>query len=386
MGYTKEVKKFALIFLSAVFLSINFGSLLYLKSTLLGDFFSGAQISLIFLLVALANGACFFLTPWLLKHFSKEKLFFLFSFFAFIGTLGLTHATNGFQIALFLIIYESFVLLAYWSLDIFVEARSLNKITGEIRGIYWTFINAGIALGAFLVSLLSVEDDLDLVFQVATFIMIIPLMVSFFLMFRKDAYLHRVDEALTLPFRAWWRARNLRAVTIAKFVLEIFFTLMVIYTPIYLRSLGFDWTELGLIFTIALLPFVFLEWPAGELADRKWGEKEMMSIGFFIIGTSLLIMPFLPTSFLGWMFVLLLSRIGASMVEIMTESYFFKKTSDEQAGFLSIFRLVRPAGNLVGATIGFLTLSLFSMEKIFFTIAIVILVGLYESLHLRDTR
>ena len=52
---------------------------------------------------------------------------------------------------------------------------------------------------------------------------------------------------------------------------------MVIYTPLHMLDLGFTWEEIGQIFTIMLIPFVLVEYPAGWLADKYIGETEMMS-------------------------------------------------------------------------------------------------------------
>ena len=149
--------------------------------------------------------------------------------------------------------------------------------------------------------------------------------------------------------------------------------------------LHFERRELGIIFTASLLPFIFIEWPAGKLADKKWGEREMMSLGFFLMGVALLIMPYLDRSFLAWILVLPLSRVGAALVEIMTETYFFKKIHATDTGFLSIFRLVRPLGIIFGATLGALSVALFPYPAIFLVLSIVVFCGLYESLHLKDT-
>ena len=62
---------------------------------------------------------------------------------------------------------------------------------------------------------------------------------------------------------------------------------MVIYTPIYLHEhIGLPWSDIGIIFTIMLLPFVLFEFPAGKLADGKWGEKEPPIIGIILIAVS----------------------------------------------------------------------------------------------------
>ncbi len=111
----------------------------------------------------------------------------------------------------------------------------------------------------------------------------------------------------------------------------------------------------------------------------------MMSVGFFITGVTLLLMPFLGSVLVLWGLLLFFSRVGAALIEIMTETYFFKKTSVSDTGLLSIFRLARPAGIILGSAIGVMSLSLFSFEKLFFILAVIVFFGMKEALHLKDT-
>jgi MFS family permease len=375
--------RFLPILIINFFLSLNFGALIYINSSYLGNYFSTNLVSALFLIGALINTFFFFAVPWLLNFFGRKKLFLLFLIALLASTLGMAMGLGTFQVGASFLGLSAFLFMAYYCLDIFLEERSIDSRTGGIRGIYMTVLNAGIALGPLLLPFLAPDENLRRVYLFASLVLVIPLILATFLPNDKARSLKKVHS---LPFKKWWRLRSVRAVTLARTSLEIFFTLMVIYTPIYLYEyMGFEWSELGIIFAIALLPFILLEWPAGELADRYWGEKEMMSIGFFITGAMLLIMPFLGAVFFAWMIVLFLSRVGAALIEIMVESYFFKKIDHEDTGLLSIFRLSRPAGIILGALIGALSLNLFSFEKIFFVVAIVILFGMYQALHIRDT-
>jgi MFS family permease len=190
-----------------------------------------------------------------------------------------------------------------------------------------------------------------------------------------------------LPFARWRASAAVRRVTLARFVLEFFYTFMVIYTPIYLnRYVGFGWPELGVMFAIMLLPFVIIEWPAGEAADRWYGEKEMMGLGFIIAAGTLLLMPFLGKVFLLWTIALFISRIGASLIEVSTESYFFKNVEARDAGLISIFRLTRPVSVIIASIIGTVSLGLFSYGKIFWVLAFFTVLGLAQSLCLKDTK
>lgn len=374
-------------FASTVFLSLNYGVLLYVHSTFLKNFFSEEMVSLIFLLVAIVNASLFLLAPKLLNRFGNRKLLFIFTLISALSAFALPFVASGLEAALAFIIYECFIFMIYYSLDIIVEEKSENQHTGEIRGIYYTIINSGIAAGPLLMAFFVESEDLRKLYLNGAYLLLIPLVFSIWMLFLKNGHLPRpAHSPLNLPWKAWWQKRNVRAGTLSRLALETFYGVMVIYTPIYLHQrLGFEWGELGVIFAVMLLPFVFLEYPAGELADRKWGEKEMMSVGFFLMGMALLSMPFLGKVFAAWMLVLFVSRVGAALVEIMTETYFFKKISASDTGMLAIFRLTRPLGILFGAAIGAGTLAIFSMEKIFIVLAFAIFFGMKETLSLKDT-
>ena len=372
------------VFVATFFLSINFGALLYVNSTFLNTFFSTNTVSLIFLIGAVGNMILFALAPRLLNWIRKEILLFVFLSITFITSLGEWFFTTPYLLALSAILYASVLFMSYYCFDIFVEEDSRDHNTGEIRGIYFTFFNSGLLIGPLLVALTN-DEHLRLIYLAGAALLIMPLIISFYFLFRKHAHHKRTPVAL--PLKEWWHKRNIRAVTLCKLSLEIFFGIMVIYAPLYLHEfLKFSWHELGLIFFVMLLPFALLEWPAGKIADKYIGEKEMMSLGFFLTGVSLLFMPFLTKDFSAWLWILLLSRIGAALVEIMTESYFFKKIDAEDVGMLSIFRFVRPLGILLGTGIAIVSLHLFSFEKIFFVVAVIIFLGLKESLYLKDTR
>ncbi len=375
------------IFFSTVFISLNYGALMYVNSTYLGTYFQPLAVTILFFLGYILNIGLFFLTPALLARFSKERILFSFILITLGATYWLSIATDPFAIATAFVIYQGLMVMLYWCLDIFLEEKSENQYTGEVRGIYYTFVNAGIAAGPLIVTLLASIGDHRPLYKIAALILLLPLAMSWRGLKSQPHWHAKLGPSkVSLSFRAWWRKRNIRAVTLARLILEIFYGVMVVYTPLYLHGvLGFEWGDLGIIFTVALLPFVFLEWPAGELADRLIGEKELMSIGFFITGTALLVMPFLGKNFLSWIMILFISRIGAALIEIMTETYFFKKISAEDTGILSIFRLVRPTGLMLGAALGCVVLYSFSFPAIFFALGIIILFGLKESLYLKDT-
>ncbi len=379
--------RFLKVFVATLFISINFGALLYINSTYLGTFFSETVVSILFLAGAVANICFFLIAPKLINLVGKKWLLLLSLIILATSELGMAFAPEAWGVALSFIIYSAILFIVYYCFDIFLEEETEVAHTGEIRGTYFTIMNAGIALGPLLLSILPEKNGYQQIYWLGFHLLIIPIIIAFWILVtRKHAHRKIVRPWHLLPFRRWWRARNIRATTLAKLVLEIFFAVAVIYLPLYAHEVvGFTWSELGLLFAIALTPFVLLEWPAGRLADKYWGEKEMMTAGFFITGCAVLAIPFLPHNFLIWAIVLFMSRVGAALVEIMSETYFFKKIDARDTGLLSIFRLARPMGYIIGSALGAIALSSFSFPALFFTLAVVVFFGMKESLYLRDT-
>ncbi len=359
---------------------------IYVNSSFLAQSFNQNGVTALFLSSYALNIAFFLLGPKLLTRFGKERLFLFFLLVTILGLGGLSFSATPWVTGASFIAYQCFIFLVYWCLDIFLEENTPDKYTGELRGIYYTFINVGIALGAFLVTLLTDGMSLRPIYLAGLLTFLIPLFFALhYFALRPQENLSVMK--LVLPFKIWWENRNIRAISLGRLALEIFYGVMIIYTPLYLHGeLGFDWRALGFIFSIALLPFILLDWPAGELADRFWGEKEMLTLGFFITGGALLIMPFLGANLLSWLMILFLSRVGACLIEIMTETYFFKKVDATDTDFLSIFRLLRPAGLTIGAGLGALVLQVSTYPVIFLALAAIVFLGLYESTKIKDTR
>ncbi len=171
-------------------------------------------------------------------------------------------------------------------------------------------------------------------------------------------------------------------------ILQIFYAYMVIYIPIYLSQyIGFSWAEIGIMFTIMLLPFVFIELPVGWLADKKWGEKEMMTVGLAIMGLFTLVVSFITTKdFLLWTAILFMTRVGAAMVEATSDSYFFKKVNKNDTDTIAFYRLGGPASYIIAPLLATLSLQFLPFHNIFIILGAMVICSCYYSLALHDTK
>ncbi|MEX2013673.1 MAG: MFS transporter [Parcubacteria group bacterium] len=379
--------RFVPVFVAGFFVSIHLGATLFVNSSLLGQFFEPDTISLLFLIGALGNIVLFLAIPRLIERFGKRLLLLVLLFITMFSTMVLALAATQFLVAVFFVIYASLIYMIFYCLDIFLEEISMDTRTGEIRGAFITFFHLGLILGLTALIFLTIGDTLKPVYLAASFLLVLPILLAIFSLKSPTPKWHGLRHHLALlPFKTWWRSKSVRRTTLARFSLEFFYAFMAIYTPLYLHGvLGFTWSIIGVIFIIMLLPFILFLWPVGKLADYFIGEKEFMIVGFLIMGTTLLLMPYLGASIGLWVIVLFFSRVGASLVEITSDSYFFKHASPDDTALLSIFRLTRPASVVLGAAVGAITLNLFSFDKIFFVLAVVVFFGLKESLSLKDT-
>jgi predicted MFS family arabinose efflux permease len=185
-----------------------------------------------------------------------------------------------------------------------------------------------------------------------------------------------------------WQNKNLRGIFFISLLLQLFFSSAVIYIPVYLhQNLGFDWSTLGIMFSFMLIPFIVFEIPAGWLADKYWGEKEILSIGLGIITIALFLFfivekadPFL------WGGILFLSRIGAALVETMRESYFFRIVKANDINQINFFRTTIPLGYLLGIIVAGLVISFYPLEYLFLFVALIMITSFFWVYILKDSR
>ena len=153
------------------------------------------------------------------------------------------------------------------------------------------------------------------------------------------------------------------------------------------KYIGFDWQSLGLVFTVMLVPFIFIEIPLGKIADKYIGEKEMLTVGFLIMAFSTGLIPFITgKNFWTWAILLFVTRIGAAMVEIMTETYFFKKISDRNINLISAFRSMSSFSYIISPSVVSFSLAFLPFQYTFFILAVLMFFGLRYSLAIKDTK
>jgi len=381
---------FGMVYLSAIILSFFSHLPAYAISTYMKQFVSAQTVSLLYSLGSAISVILFLSAPFLLRKFGNMALAIVFTVICTIsmGFLGLALSATSVIIAF--LAFMAVCSLIFLNIDIFSESLigDNEQDTGKKRGLLLSLMAvAGLLSPVTMGFLIGPEGNMEILFF---FTALIGLVLTFVIIggFRRffDPIYETMDlKRLSINLSA---NRDLRLVLGASLLLQIFFTWMVVYVPLYLATeIGLSWSSISLIITIALTAFVIIEYPAGLLADEKWGEQEMMIIGFiFICGSAFALSFISTTSVLVWAIALFCTRVGASLVEVTTESYFFKQVSSDNADLLSTFRLMRPIGSMIGALIGTVCLFFLPFSYIFAVLGAVCLLGFYFSISLRDTK
>jgi hypothetical protein len=81
-----------------------------------------------------------------------------------------------------------------------------------------------------------------------------------------------------------------------------------------------------------------------------------------------------------------MTRVGASMVELMTETHLFKRINSKDLSIISLFRISRPIAYISGALLGTFFLQIISFQMLFFVLGGIVIYGLRYSLVITDTK
>jgi MFS family permease len=322
----------------------------------------------------------------IVRRFGKANVFFWSLFLKIATIILLLMSGPSWTAAAFVILYIIFGNLEWVSLDIILESFSQDAYSGRIRGRHLTIINAGFLLAPFLSAWVLGKFDFYGIFLL---LLIFNLLISLVAVFSLRGINHHFEKKLTVKevAKKAFRRKDIRGIFYISFVLEFFYALMVIYTPIYLNDLGYSWEKIGLIFTFMLIPFVIFQYPAGVLADKKTGEKELLIFSLLLMGFSTIAIYFISSgTIIIWSVVLFITRIGASLIEILRDSYFFKRIDGYDVDLINLFRTSMPWAYILAAVLSALIIFFFSVKAVFILIGIVVLSALYPALRLKDNK
>lgn len=378
--------KYALI--TGFLFSLHLALISYANSTFASELFGENSVGPLFSIAAFIS--FLMLIFWAPRKIARNGSLFFVSilFLISIATLtSLSQATFHIIYALIFILYLSHNSIILFGLDIIVEHTTINTETGKIRGIYLTVLNL-----AWMIALLATGTILDKGgFNLLYLVGGVLVFFSMLSLYRGGSLLNThklVPVRLFKNLKRVFRDKNLASVYLVNFTLQIFYVIMVIFTPLYLiNTIGFGWREVSVIFFVMLSPFVLLQYPLGRIADMRFGEKEILIFGLIVLGISTLMIATIDVpSIWVWATTLFATRVGAATVEVMTDSYFFKHVGENDTGLVSLYRTLSPLAYIIVPVLASTVIGISSYGVLFSILGVLALLAIIPATRIKDTR
>ncbi|MEI7810382.1 MAG: MFS transporter [bacterium] len=380
-------KNRTIIFLAGFLFSIPLALTSYINSSFLSNYLNEDYVGIVYVIASIISIVGLLKMPKILTRLGNRFTTLSLTLAAFLSLLILAFGQNVYSAVFGVVLYFISTDLIIISLDIFIEDFSKNSGIGKFRGLYLMIINIAWVLSQMISgSIIAKSSFRGIYLFSAVFMLLTSAIFVLFLHDFKDPKYIKVPILKTI--KVFIENKNISKIYLINLILKFFFAWMVIYTPIYLyEHLGFNWQQIGFIFTIMLLPFVLLDFPLGRISD-KIGEKRILIIGFLITIIFTFIIPFISSHEVWvWALILFGTRMGAAAIEVMSESYFFKEVKEENSDEISFFRNTYPLSFVIAPLLATPVLLLVpSFKYLFAVLAAIILIGLFLSLRLKDVK
>ena len=379
---TKINIMYLLSFLFTLLISIS----AYVNSTFLVGIISEKYVGLLYTIAAIITLILLSRSAGMLKYFGNRRLVIILLLVNMASLVALIVSLDAKLIALSFISFVVTNTLVFLCLDVFIEHFGDPKTIGKTRGLYLTITSLAWMVSPIISTfLITQEGGYPTIYKLALLTVIVMTVGLLFSVRKFD------DRTYTrTPFLKTYEYlktnKHMLAITMINFILQFFFAWMVVYTPIYLHQhIGMSWSQIGIIFTVMLTPFVIFGLPIGVLIDKYHVSKRfLLLIGFMIISIATFSIPYIAVkSVVIWSIVLFLTRMGASIIETTSEIYFFTHVKEEDTYLLGVFRDMIPVAYIVAPLISTLIFIFFPFKHLFTILAIITLAGLYYIPHLK---
>jgi MFS family permease len=376
-------------YLLTLLYALHYGIPLYATSSYLHQYFSSSHISLLYMIGSIISLFATMSIASYIRRFHTYGFTMSIVIAEIISVFLFGITSNPFFLGLFFIAHFVLQVLLYVCLNVFIESFSKHAETGSIRGLFLVLLNIGILISPIIGGAILSYGSFAALYAVAA-CMLIPFI------YLVRTYLHHVPEPayhqlnMGEAFRRAWGDKNIRAALVAELIVQCFYAVMIIYSPLYLEAIGIPLTVyLSFILPFALIPLVVLPYELGFLADTKWGEKELLIGGLLILAvTTFLLVLVTSTSPIVWMLLFLTSRIGAACVETMAFTYYFKKIGPEDASLTALFSNTLSFSTILIGALGMIIgpLLVDRPQLMFIILGCMILWGISYVLPMKDTR
>lgn len=379
-------RELSLTFRRIAFYTISNAILSFVLSSYLSEYLTPEKVSLVFLIPNLMS--CLMIL--FLGEFVKKRSLFKITiinttiiFFSLITQI--PQNKNIYFIIIPMIIYQIALVVGSTLFDYYIEGYSNDDTTGDTKGKQWMVVNFMVLLGPILSGILINSFGFNITFGVSALFLMGDFLILY-KYFRKTSINIHVDAIAKINLKRILKNPSVTKMNATYLILSFFYSWMVIYVPIYMNTvLNLSWDKIGIILGIILIPFVIIQYPAGQIADKFLGEKELLITGGVIMAISTTAL-FWANDVTTFVVLLFMTRVGASLVEIMKDVHFYKNISFKDLDMISFYKLQHPLGYALGPLIGMIVLSFLDMKYLFLILGIITSLFVFININLKDSK
>ncbi len=389
LRHARSAGVFGWLYAVVLFHAFQYFALNYIHSSFLEQYLNKTGTGFLFAIGFSLSALVLFYTATFLGTIGAYRTALTATALNLTALLGLAFASHVGLLFVFFCLHIMAVPVSLFSFDIFIKnyTKETDK-TGAIRGLFLTVTTLASLVAPLATGLVvGAQSNYELAYLLGA-LFLIPVLVFLVVGFRNfidPAYTQLTPHAL---FRLFRINVNVSHISYSNFLLYFYFSWMAIYLPIHLHeTVGFSWPEIGTILFLMLVPYLLIEYPVGVIADKYLGEKELLYAGYCITSVATVLLYFISTpSILLWSGVLFMTRVGTALIGTMNETYFFKQISNNDAGILGIYRMLRPLASALAPFIAGVLLLFTDIQSMWLILSAVIFTGVVSVYAIVDTR
>lgn len=372
----------------AFFVTLHVALVTYTNSNALARVVVENRIPFVYTLGFILGLIALIVVPRLLRDIGDVRTTIVFIVLEMVALVGLALFPTSPLFILFFLLHLIIPPLLILDIDVFLEHATKTESTGGTRGLLLTILSSAFVISPLIAGFVVGPHDVYSRIYFLSALVLLPALGIILVSFKhfKDPSYRQIH--LLQAIKGVIAHKNIRGIFVSNLLLRGFYAVMVIYMPLYLHhELLMPWTTIGVIFTVMLLPFVLFEYPLGLLADTRFGEKEILAGGFLICAIATALLPFIPaTAFVMWGVALFMTRVGASAIESMNDTYFFKKVGPSDTETMALYRMLEPMSYIIAPLLTGLALQFIEVRFVFLILGVIMAFGIPVALRLKDTR
>ncbi len=261
---------------------------------------------------------------------------------------------------------------------IIVRDVSKDKEVSKNEGFIYTLLNVAWFIAPIIAGYIASELGMKIVFLVAAIMFFITLLLVKIFGIKDERTTKKIDKKPFKVFLDYFKNKNRVFAYLLGGGIDFWWVLIYIYVPIFLFDYGLDEATIGVFLGAVILPLVLIEYKIGKIANIK-GFKKIFLIGFLILGVASLSCFFITNIYV-ILAILVLSSIGAAMIEPTSEAYFFDVIKkNERDKFYPIYNTTINTSSIVARILAALILLILPFNYIYLLFAVVMFCVAYFS-------